>query len=97
MRYFLMIEHKNSYPTYINDIKSWRDITDYLLNKLDKWTIRVVITKYSSDNRLLGKVCVTMDNLIKVVTSLSDKTILKTQCKKYALAYSIKQRFLTKI
>lgn len=77
MRYSLIIEHNHSDPTYINGIKSWNEVTDYLKNKLDQWTIRVHIFKYSSNDKLLGERCVTMGNLVKVALSLTDKIILK--------------------
>ena len=77
MRYSLIIEHKDCDPTYINGLKKWNEVTDYLVNKLDQWTIRVQIFKFSSDERVLGENCVTMGNLVKVATSSTDKVIAK--------------------
>ena len=77
MRYSLIIEHQNSDWEYINGIKTWGEVTNHLRNKLDQWTIRVMVFKYSSDNKVLGERTVTMGNLVKIATSLTDKVILK--------------------
>ena len=76
MTYSLTIEHNNSDPTYVNDIKTWDDVLDYLKHKLDQWTIRVHIYKWSSNSRCLGERNVTMDNLWEVANSLTDKILL---------------------
>ena len=76
MTYSLTIEHSNSDPTYVNDIKTWPTVTNYLRNKLDQWTTRVHIYKWASNHRLLGEKCVTMGNLCEVAFALRDKILL---------------------
>lgn len=76
MNYSLTIEHSNSDPTYVNDIKTWPAVTNYLRNKLDQWTTRVHIYKWSSNNKCLGEKCVTMGNLCEVAFALRDKQVL---------------------
>ena len=76
MTYSLTIEHSNSDPTYVNDIKTWPTVTNYLRNKLDQWTTRVHIYKWASNHRLLGEKCVTMGNLCEVAFALRDKVLL---------------------
>lgn len=76
MKYSLTIEHHHSDPTYVNDIKTWDDVLDYLKHKLDQWTIRVQIYKWSSNDRCLGHKCVTMGNLWDVVWNGTDKILL---------------------
>jgi hypothetical protein len=76
MTYSLTIEHSNSDPTYVNDIKTWPQVTHYLRNKLDQWTTRVHIYKWASNHRLLGEKCVTMGNLCEVAFALRDKILL---------------------
>ena len=76
MTYSLIIEHSNSDPSYVLNIKTWEEVTNYLRNKLDQWVIRVKIYKYSSDNKLLGEKCVTMGNICEVAFALRDKQVL---------------------
>lgn len=76
MTYSLTIERNNADPKYINDITSWDDVSDILRHKLDQWTIRVHIYKWSSNNRCLGKKCVTMGNLWDVCWNGTDKVLL---------------------
>ena len=76
MTYSLIIEHSNSDPSYVLNIKTWEKVTNYLRNKLDQWVIRVKIYKYSSDNKLLGEKCVTMGNICEVAFALRDKQVL---------------------
>lgn len=76
MRYSLTIEHHHSDPSYVNDIKTWDEVLDYLKHKLDQWTIRVHIYKWSSNSRCLGEKCVTMGNLWDVVWNGTDKILL---------------------
>jgi hypothetical protein len=76
MTYSLIIEHNNSDPSYVLNIKTWGEVTNYLKHKLDQWTIRVKIHKYSSDNKLLGEKCVAMGNLYFVAGSPTDKVLL---------------------
>jgi hypothetical protein len=76
MTYSLIIEHSNGDPTYVNNILTWGEVTGYLKHKLDQWTIRVKIYKYSSDNKLLGEKCVTMGNICEVAFTLRDKQAL---------------------
>ena len=76
MTYSLIIEHSNSDPSYVLNIKTWGEVTNYLRNELDQWVIRVKIHKYSSDNKLLGEKCVTMGNICEVAFALRDKQVL---------------------
>ena len=76
MTYSLVIEYRNSDPKVINGIKTWPEVTGYLRHKLDQWTIKVYIYKYSSDNKTLGEKCVTMANLVDVCLALRDKQVL---------------------
>lgn len=76
MTYSLIIKRQNSDPSYINDIKTWDEVLDYLRNKLDQWTTSVHIYKYSSNDRLLGERNVTMGNMWEVANSLTDKVLL---------------------
>jgi len=76
MRYSLLIERNQADPKSVNGLTQWAQVTNYLRNKLDQWTIRVHIYKYSSDNRLLGEKCVTMGNICEVAFALRDKQVL---------------------
>ena len=72
MTYSLIIEHANSDPTYVNDIKTWPQVTYHLRKKLDQRTTRVHIYKWSSNNRCLGEKWVTMANICDVAFALRD-------------------------
>lgn len=76
MTYSLIIEHNYSDPTYVNDIKTWEKVLDYLRNKLGHLVVRVHIFKWSSNNRLLGDKVVSMGNLYAVASSKNDKVLL---------------------
>ena len=76
MTYSLTIAYSNGYPTNVNDIKTWDDVLDYLKHKLDQWTIKVYIYKWSSNHRCLGERCVTMGNLYFVAGSPTDKILI---------------------
>lgn len=76
MTYSLTIIRQYSDPSYINDIKTWDEVLDYLRNKLDQWTTSVHIYKWSSNSRCLGERNVTMGNLWEVANSLTDKILL---------------------
>ena len=71
-----IVKGKHSDPVYVHDIKTWPEVTSYLRNKLDQWTERVYVYKYSKDNRLLGEKCVTMGNICEVAFALRDKNVL---------------------
>ena len=75
MTYSLIIERNHADPTYVNDIETWDEVLDYLKHKLDQWTIRVQIFKYSSNHRCLGEKCVTMGNMWSVCSAGTDKVI----------------------
>lgn len=77
MTYSLIIR-KGQYndPAYVNGIKTWTEVIQYLKHKLDQWTTSVHIYKYSSNDRLLGEKRVTMSNLCEVAYSLTDKILL---------------------
>jgi hypothetical protein len=76
MKYSLTIEHMNSDPTYVNDIKTWPQVTYYLRKRLDQRTTSVHIYKWSSNNRCLGEKWVTMSNICDVAFALRDKVLL---------------------
>ena len=76
MTYSLEIERNYSDPTYVNGLETWGEVLDYLKHKLDQWTIRVQIYKYSSNDRCLGYKCVTMGNLYEIANAPNDKVLL---------------------
>lgn len=76
MTYSLIINKLHYDSSYVNGLKTWSQVTEYLRNKLDQWTYSVKITKYSSDDRLLGEKNVTMGNICKVAFALRDKDVL---------------------
>lgn len=76
MTYSLVITRNQSDPQYILGLKTWVQVTHYLRNKLDQWTIKVHIYKLSSDNKTLGEKCVTMSNICEVAFALRDKQVL---------------------
>lgn len=76
MKYGMIIEYNNSDPKHINDIATWGDVLDILRNRLDQWTIKVHIYKWSSNDRCLGHRCVTMGNLWDIANSANDKVLL---------------------
>ena len=76
MTYSLTIERNYRDPQYINDIETWNDVLDILKNKLDKWTKKVFIHKFSKNNKCLGSKCVPMGNLWEVANSVNDKVLI---------------------
>jgi len=66
----------NDRTEYFNGIKTWAEVIEFLTNKLDPWTTKVYIYKYSSNQRLLGEKCVTMGNLVEVANSKNDKILI---------------------
>jgi len=79
MRYVAVVE-KNPRLTpdvEMRDFVTWPQVTHFLRYELDNNTIRVRVSKFSSDHRQLGNIIVTMSNLCEVCLSLRDK-ILKT-------------------
>ena len=76
MTYSLIIVRGNSDPTHVTDLKSWPQVTYYLRHKLDQWTTKVHIYKWSNNNRCLGSKCVTMGNLWEVANSANDKVLI---------------------
>ena len=75
MKYCMCIEQRHCDPIYVRGLESWKDVTDYLKNKLETRAWGVNIVKYSSDGKLLGRIFVTMKNFIKVATSTTDKVL----------------------
>lgn len=76
MTYSLLFEGRyNNQFEYHNDISTWKEVTDFLRNKLNAWVCKVVIVKYSSNDRILAEKVVTMGNLIDIATSANDKCI----------------------
>ena len=76
MTYSIIIEKRNSDPQYVNDIKTWDDVLDYLKNRLDKQAITARIYKWSSNSRCLGEKLVTMSNMWFVLSVGTDKVLL---------------------
>ena len=76
MTYSMIINRQHSDPSYVNDIKAWTEVIEYLRNKLDQWVTSVQIYKFSSNGRCLGEKCVMMGNLWDVANSSSDKILL---------------------
>ena len=76
MMYTLIVERNMNDPIYYKDIKTWGDVTKILRHGLSSITTAVIITKISSDSKVLGQKRVTMGNLVDVATSLRDKCIL---------------------
>ena len=66
----------NDRSEYFNGFKTWDEVIEFLTTKLDQWTTKVYIYKYSSNHRLLGQKCVTMGNLIEVANSKNDKILI---------------------
>lgn len=76
MTYSIIIEKRNSDPQYVNDIKTWVEVLNYLRYKLGRTTINARIYKWSSNNRCLGEKLVTMSNMWDVTNSKTDKVLL---------------------
>jgi hypothetical protein len=76
MRYSLTIERTYRDPQFINDIETWNDVLDILKKKLDQWTKKVYIYKFSKNDRCIGSKCVTMGNLWEVANSVNDKILI---------------------
>lgn len=78
MTYSLLIKKRFGTPVcdYVSDILTWPDVTNYLRSKLDDKVTKVEIFKYSSNHKCLGHKVVTIDNIVKVATSLRDTILL---------------------
>jgi len=76
MTYSLIIERHSADPVYVNGIKTWPEVTNYLRHKLDNSAIKAEIYKWSSNNKCLGQKCVRMNNIVDIVLSLRDKEVL---------------------
>ena len=76
MIYSLEVERVNYDPIYVNGIKTWIGVTDYLKKKLDSNAIRVHVYKWSENNKCLGRATIHMGNIAKVAYTLRDKDIL---------------------
>jgi hypothetical protein len=61
----------------VRNIQTWSQVTHLLRHKLDAFAICVEVEKWSSDERLLGHISVTMSNMCDVCLSLSDKILNK--------------------
>ena len=72
----MTIERINFDPIYVNGIKTWIGVTDYLKKKLGSNTIRVHVYKWSENNKCLGHALINMSNIAKVAYTLRDKDIL---------------------
>ena len=76
MKYSVTLERDYRDTKYINGIKTWNEVLDILKNKLDQWTKKVYIYKFSKNSRCLGSKCVTMGNLWEVANSVNDKVLI---------------------
>ena len=74
MEYTLTINKYMSDPKYINGLKTWKEVTDYLKYNLGN-AISVYIYKFSSNSRCLGSKYVNMGNLWDVASSTNDKIL----------------------
>lgn len=59
----------------IRNIQTWQEVTHLLRHKLDSFVICVEVEKWSSNDRLLGHVSVTMSNMCEVCLSLRDTVL----------------------
>ena len=59
----------------VRDIQTWQQVTYLLRHELDPYVICVEVKKWSSDDRLLGHVSVTMSNMCEVCLSLRDTVL----------------------
>ena len=75
MTYSIIIEKRKSDPQYVNDIKTWTEVLNYLRYKLDRTTIAAHIYKWSSNNKCLGEKLVTMSNMWDVTNSKTDNVL----------------------
>lgn len=76
MTYSMVINRSHCDSTYIHNIKTWKEVTDYLKNKLDNNVTSVHVVKYGSDDRVLGERLVRMHNLWDVASAEKDKYAL---------------------
>jgi len=76
MTYSLVVEQYRADTKYVNDIKTWKEVIDFLKNHLTPLTTCVHIFKFSSNSKTLGSKVVTMGNLSDVCCSLTDKILL---------------------
>jgi len=75
MYYIMVIEKRNEDVEVSGDMPTWPNVTAFLRHKLPVNTYMVTICKYSSDGRTLGKLVVTMSNMVDVCLSLTDKVL----------------------
>lgn len=75
MEYYLHIDRRLSDSVLISGLHTWAEVTDYLAEKLDANALKVLVTKFSTDGKLLAKGAVTMGNLYKVIQSKTDKVL----------------------
>ena len=59
----------------IRNIQTWQQVVYLLRHKLDRFVICVEVEKWSSNERLLGHVSVTMSNMCDVCLSLRDTVL----------------------
>lgn len=59
----------------IRNIQTWQQVVYLLRHKLDSFVICVEVEKWSSNDRLLGHVSVTMSNMCEVCLSLRDTVL----------------------
>ena len=76
MTYSMVINRSHCDSAYVHDIKTWKEVTDYLKNNLEWNATSVHIAKYGSDGRLLGERTVRMHNLWNVLNAEKDKYAL---------------------
>ena len=75
MQYSLVINKQWCDNEYVLNIYSWEQVVDWLKNKLDTYATSVLVEKWSSNGRCIGKKVVRMSNFHEVVTSPTDKVL----------------------
>ena len=77
MRYILVIKRNPSYTPDVERVEkeSWQQVTHFLRHHLDKHTINVEVTKWSSDGKCLLRRDVNMSNVCDIVLSLRDNCL----------------------
>lgn len=74
MSYFLLIGRKYN-DDVLKEIDTWPQVVMYLRQSLPSDAMFVNIGKISSNSKSIAKLRVTMENIVKVATSLTDKVL----------------------
>ena len=75
MTYSISVEYRYFDTMYKNSINTWDEVLSILRHGLKGFPTVVRITKYSSDNKVLKDLYVSMANLYEVATSETDKVL----------------------